>query len=142
MLCRRISFDWGLKKDSISRRRRFQSFIFTRFFNKTTFFYLAIFFSWQPTIFFQPFALEKKLSPGKEEKNYDRLTRDVLNRAAVVAQRLIACLVTERSWVQIPPGAGLFSLLYPLSIVSSIQVPQGNATHFLLKLCLAVQLEA
>ena len=34
-----------------------------------------------------------------------------------------------RLWVQIPPGAGLFSsLLYPISSASLIQVPHGGAT--------------
>ena len=48
-----------------------------------------------------------------------------LVRAAVVAQQKSVCLVTERSWVRIMPGAGLFS---PLSSASLIQVPQGGAT--------------
>ena len=32
----------------------------------------------------------------------------------------------EKSWVQILPGDGLFSLLYPLSSASLIQIPQHN----------------
>ena len=49
-------------------------------------------------------------------------------RAAVVAQRKSTRIVTERSWVQIQPGAGLFSLIYPHSSVSLIQVPWGGET--------------
>ena len=48
--------------------------------------------------------------------------------AAVVAQPKSAPLMTERLWVRIPPGAGIFSLLYPISGASLIQIPQGGAT--------------
>ena len=41
--------------------------------------------------------------------------------------RLCARLVIEKLWVQILPGVGLFSLPYPLSIASLIQVPRGGA---------------
>ena len=36
--------------------------------------------------------------------------------------------MTERLWVQILLAAGLFSLLYPISSASLIQVPHGGAT--------------
>ena len=51
--------------------------------------------------------------------------------------------MTERLWVQSLPNAGIFSLLYPSSSVSLIQVPRGDATLpiLLLKICLAMQLE-
>ena len=64
--------------------------------------------------------------------------------AAVVAQWWRTLLVTERLWVRIPQGAGLFSLLFPLSSASLIQVPRGGATLliFLQKICRAMQLEA
>ena len=36
--------------------------------------------------------------------------------------------MTERLWVRIPLDAGLFSLLYPISSGSIIQVLRGGAT--------------
>ena len=33
----------------------------------------------------------------------------------------VSSMLTERSWVRIPPGAGFFSLLYPIRSVSSIR---------------------
>ena len=52
--------------------------------------------------------------------------------------------MTERLWVQIPTDAGHFSLLYPISSATLIQVPHGGATLliFLSKICLSAQLEA
>ena len=38
----------------------------------------------------------------------------ILSFLCRAAERLIACLVTERSWVGVPLGPWLFSLLYPL----------------------------
>ena len=40
----------------------------------------------------------------------------------VLAQMWTTRLVTERSWVRIPPGVGLFSLLCPLRSVPFIQI--------------------
>ena len=62
----------------------------------------------------------------------------------VVAQWQSTRLVTERSWVQIPPGGELLSLLYPLSSAPLIQVPQGGETLliFPIKNSSSVQLEA
>ena len=48
--------------------------------------------------------------------------------AAVVEQQSSTHLLTERSWVQILPGAWPFSLLSPIGSLSLIQVPQGGAT--------------
>ena len=47
----------------------------------------------------------------------ESLSRNLLQklRAAVVARQKSPCLLTERSWVLIPPDAGLFSLLFPIS---------------------------
>ena len=42
--------------------------------------------------------------------------------------------MTERLWVLIPPVAGHFSLLYPKSSASLIQVPHGGATLLILLL--------
>ena len=57
-----------------------------------------------------------------------------LNRVAVVAQRQRTRLTTWRSWVQIPPSAGLFSssfssfYFFLLSFASGVnEVPRGNA---------------
>ena len=36
--------------------------------------------------------------------------------------------MTERPWARMAVGSGLFSLLYPISGASLIQVPQGGAT--------------
>ena len=48
--------------------------------------------------------------------------------------------MSERSWVLIPPGAGLFSSLSVVSLLN--QVPNGGATLLIfLQKCLAVQLE-
>ena len=63
--------------------------------------------------------------------------------AAVVAQQYSVRLITERSWVQIPPGAGLFfSSLYPLSGASLILVPQWGATLFIFQLINQLSCEA
>ena len=51
-----------------------------------------------------------------------------LKSAVVVAQQLSTRLMTERSWVRILQGAGLFSLLYRISSAFLIQVPHGGAT--------------
>ena len=48
--------------------------------------------------------------------------------SGVHSGRAHASLVTERSWVQIPLGAGLFSLRYHLSSAPLIQAPHGGAT--------------
>ena len=53
--------------------------------------------------------------------NVDMITVTIfrLHAASIVAQRLCTRLVTERSWIQILPGAGLFSLLF-LSLYLSV----------------------
>ena len=48
--------------------------------------------------------------------------------------------MTKWPWVQILPGAGLLSLLYPISIVSLITHRVATLLIFLLKICLAEQL--
>ena len=48
--------------------------------------------------------------------------------------------MTKWPWVQILPGAGLFSLLYPISSVSLITHRVATLLIFLLKICLAEQL--
>ena len=53
------------------------------------------------------------------------------------------CLMTERSRVWIPPGAGAFSLLYLISSMSLIRsILDEQHCWFYWKKCLAIQLEA
>ena len=53
---------------------------------------------------------------------------DDIIREAIIAQRWSTRLMTERSWVQIPPGVGLFfsSLSYQKCVLN--QVPCGGAS--------------
>ena len=69
-----------------------------------------------------------------------------LKLAAVVAQRFSTIYITKRSWVQNPPSAGLFFLLfYILSVVRPSRRSLTEVQHygfFNLRICFAMKLEA
>ena len=64
----------------------------------------------------------------RSESSRSGSNNDVVFGAAVVAQRYSTHIITERLWALILPGSEIFSLLYPLSSESLIQVPRGSET--------------